>query len=101
MNLKETKFEWDQWNVQKNEIKHNVTWNEAESCFEDPNHGVYDDPKHSTSQEKRFGLFGKGNQNRILMVGFTLRKNKVRVITARPASKKERDAYEKEIKRNS
>lgn len=40
------------------------------------------------------GLYGKSLENRILMVGFTLRRKKVRIITARPASSKERIIYE-------
>jgi uncharacterized protein len=52
---------------------------------------------HSSSKEERFILYGKSSEHRLLMVGFTRRGPMVRVITARPASKKERSIYEKKI----
>ena len=95
-----TEFDWDQWNVQKNEIKHGVSTIEAESAFYDPSYKLFDDIKHSTATEKRYVLYGRSIENRILMIGFTLRKKnattgKIRIITARAASKKERSIYEK------
>ena len=87
-------FEWDQWNLQKNEIKHGVGRLEAESAFYDPQYKLYEDMKHSTAGEKRFLLYGRSLENRILMVGFTVRRSEVRIITARAASKKERRVYE-------
>lgn len=88
-------FDWDQWNIQKNETKHGVSKLEAESSFGDLSYKLFKNIKHSTQKEIRFILYGRSNENRILMVGFTLRKNKIRIITARPASKKERNIYEK------
>ncbi len=89
-------FEWDQWNVQKNEIKHGVGRLEAESAFFDPGYKLYGDVKHTTAAERRYLLYGRSLENRILMVGFTLRGSRIRIITARPASKKERLLYEKD-----
>lgn len=89
-------FDWDQWNNQKNEKKHGVSTLEAESVFYDAHHVVFEDQKHS-ALEKRLLLFGKSVENRILIVGFTLRGKKIRIITARPASKKERQVYEKNL----
>lgn len=45
--------------------------------------------------EPRYILYGRGLESRVLMVGFTLRAKRVRVITARPASRRERRIYEK------
>ena len=92
--MKEMTFEWDQWNIQKNEIKHGVSHLEAESTFYDPHYKLFKDKKHSRANEDRFILYGKSNEHRILMVGFTLRNVKIRIITARIASKKERVVYE-------
>lgn len=92
---RELRFDWDQWNIQKNELKHGVSKVEAESAFFDANYKLFDDLKHSTSTEKRYILFGRSIENRILMVGFTLRGAEVRIITARPASRKERGIYER------
>ncbi len=94
--LKEIRFDWDLWNVQKNELKHGVSAIEAESCFYDEKLSIFEDLQHSTDREKRYILYGKSMESRVLMVGFTLRRAKVRVITARSASRKERGIYEKE-----
>ncbi|MBI2338903.1 MAG: BrnT family toxin [Deltaproteobacteria bacterium] len=98
--MKEIRFDWDLWNVQKNEQKHGVSALEAESCFYDDKARIFEDLKHATRNENRFVLYGKGLENRVLMVGFTLRKSKVRIITARPASRKERKVYEEKTSRN-
>ena len=91
---REIKFDWDQWNVQKNEIKHGVSRIEAESAFFDPRYMLFEDRRYSNTSEKRYILYGKGVESRVLMVGFTLRRSMVRIITARPASRKERKIYE-------
>jgi len=93
--LKVIVFDWDQWNIQKNEIKHGVSILEAESAFYDTKYKLYEDIKHSSKTEKRYIMYGKSIENKILMVGFTIRNNKIRIITARTASKKERELYEK------
>ncbi len=94
--LKTISFEWDQWNVPKNEIKHGVGRLEAESAFYDLRYKLYRDRKYSTATEERLLLYGRSLENRILMVGFTVRGAKIRIITARPASRKERRVYESE-----
>ncbi len=91
---KQIEFEWDQWNVQKNQQKHGVSILEAESAFFDPNYCLFRDEKHSTIREERYILYGKSLENRILMIGFTRRNHKVRIITARAASRNERGIYE-------
>lgn len=69
---------------------------ETESCFYDLKLRIFEDLKHSTKSEKRYILYAKSLENRILMVGFMIRQSQIRVITARPASGKERKIYEKE-----
>lgn len=87
-------FDWDLWNVQKNETKHGVSALEAESCFYDLALRIYEDLKHGSPTEVRYIAYAKSVEGRVLMVGFTMRKSKVRIITARPASRKERGIYE-------
>lgn len=94
--MKRIFFDWDQWNLQKNELKHGVSRLEAESSFFDSQYCLFKDLKHSTEREQRFILFGKSSENRVLMIGFTKREQKVRIITARTASKKERSIYEEQ-----
>ena len=91
---RELEFDWDQWSSQKNEIKHGVSRLEAESAFYDPEYRLFEDLKHSTSQEKRYILYGMSLENRLLMIGFTVRGSGVRVITARSASRREKKLYE-------
>jgi hypothetical protein len=88
-------FDWDQWNIQKNEIKHGVSRLEAESHFYDPELVIFPDTKHSTKSEKRYISYGRSYSDRILMCAFTMRRGKIRIISTRPTSKKERDVYEK------
>lgn len=98
--LKEICFDWDLWNVQKNEVKHGVSALEAESGFFDKGLQIFEDSKHSTAKEKRYIAYSKSMESRTLMIGFTIRRGRIRVITARPASKKERDVYEEALEGN-
>ena len=92
--MAEIVFDWDQWNVQKNESKHGVSRLEAESAFYDPHYRLFEDQRHSSRNEMRYILYGRSLEVRVLMVGFTRRGRKVRIITARPASRKERRLYD-------
>jgi len=94
--MAEIVFDWDQWNVQKNESQHGVSRLEAESVFYDPHYRLFEDQRHSSHNERRYILYGRSLEARVLMVGFTRRGRKVRIITARPASRKERRIYDAE-----
>ncbi len=91
-------FDWDEGNIKKNEIKHGVFFRECEEIFTDAPI-FYEDPKHSIS-EKRFQCIGFTKKNKQLFISFTLRKQMIRIISARSASRKEKRAYEK-AKKNS
>ena len=73
---------------------------EAEKVFLDENLQVERDVQHQEIEE-RFVAVGKIQENKTLFVVFTLRKDRVRVISARIADKKERSIYDKEIKKNT
>jgi len=89
-------FEWDKGNINKSFKKHGITPNQSEEIFLDENLKVIRDIKHS-QKEKRFIAIGKTFKNIILFIVFTIRKNKIRIISARKANKKERKKYEKAI----
>lgn len=91
---KELEFEWDKGNLGKNSRKHNVTSDEAESVFGDENSVVLSDEKHSVD-EVRYAIFGKSDLNRYLYIVFTMRGNKVRIISARRMHRKEVEKYVK------
>lgn len=95
MDLSKVKgFQWDKGNVDKSYQKHGITPNEAEEVFLDENILLLEDIKHS-KQEERFEAIGKIVKDKILFLAFTIRKNKIRIISARIANKKERRQYEK------
>jgi uncharacterized DUF497 family protein len=94
-------FDWDQWNVQKNEHKHGISALEAESVFYDTDTAIFADTQHSTHTEQRWILYGRSMFNNVLMIAFRIRNKKVRVISARKASRKERNVYEKNRTRNN
>ncbi|PIR58705.1 MAG: hypothetical protein COU69_04045 [Candidatus Pacebacteria bacterium CG10_big_fil_rev_8_21_14_0_10_56_10] len=81
-------FEWDKGNQNKNWNKHKITQKEAEEVFGDKHNKISKDFFHS-KKEDRYLLIGKTTQGRKLFIVFTLRKNKMRVISARDLSKKE------------
>lgn len=87
-------FEWDEGNIDKNLVKHNVTNQESEEVFSNKPLLVNEDREHS-KYELRFEALGKTNKSRLLFVSFTIRNKKVRTISARDMSSKERREYEK------
>lgn len=87
-------FDWDEGNRDKNK-KHGVEQDEIEQLFFDPRLLVLPDVRHS-AEEKRFVGYGATSAGRILTVVFTLREKRIRPISARDASRKERVRYEKE-----
>lgn len=87
-------FLWDAANKDKSEVKHKVSIQEAEEVFFDSKHKLLKDRLHS-GKEHRFIAIGLTKSNRLLTIVFTVRGNLVRVISARPSSKKERNLYEK------
>lgn len=74
---------------------HGVPFREAAECIFSTQAIALEDPKHSTSTEKRFNLISVSPKGRILLVGFCKRQKgyETRVISARPASRKERRQY--------
>jgi len=90
-------FDWDEGNIDKNWIKHGVHFKEAEEVFFSKPLKVFPDKRHS-KKEKRFVIFGTTNLGRELTIIFTFRQSKIRVISARNQSKKERREYEKSQK---
>src|SRR5262249_35183010 len=81
-------FDWDPGNWRKSELKHGVAVGEAEEALlNDPRCQI--DTRHS-GDEQRYVALGTTNEGRRLFVSFTVRRGRVRVISARPMSLKER-----------
>jgi len=88
-------FQWDDGNARKSDDKHGVSQGAAEQTFfNDPL--VLEDLRHSSS-EPRYHALGQTDDGRLLHVTFTLRDGGtlIRVISARPMSRKERMFYDK------
>lgn len=87
-----TGFEWDAHNIEKNWHKHGVTPSECEQIFFNRPLVVADDIKHS-EKENRFYTLGHTDGDRMLFVVFAVRRDKIRVISAREMNRKERKEY--------
>jgi hypothetical protein len=85
-------FEWDDGNRDKNLINHQVTTSECEEVFFNLPLLLQPDLTHSNREARSFVL-GQTNEGRYLFIVFTIRGDKIRVISARDMSKKERTAY--------
>jgi hypothetical protein len=88
------RFEWDERKNTMNVRKHGVSFDEAASVFADENALLLDDPDHS-KDEDRFILMGLSQSLRILLVfhGFREEEDVIRIISARRASRAEREHY--------
>jgi uncharacterized protein len=90
-------FDWDSANT-LHIARHGIDIKDAEEIFFDENKAIKDDIKHSTG-EKRFIIIGKNTKDKLLYQVFTIRENKIRVISSRKINKKEVFLYEKKSSR--
>ncbi len=91
-------FEWDHAKDVANQRKHGVAFKEASTVFGDPLAWFQPDDQHSQDEE-RFLLLGRSSANRLLAVLFTDRgADLIRVISARPATPRERRKYEEDFR---
>jgi uncharacterized DUF497 family protein len=88
------KFEWDRRKAVSNSRKHGVSFEEAATAFGDPLSVTIHDPKHS-DHEERFLLLGETRDKKLVVVAHTDRNDTIRIISARPATGREREEYEK------
>ena len=86
-------FEWDAEKAHENELKHGVTFLEASEVFDDDHSSTVRDPDHSID-ELRFLIFGSSRSGKCLLVSYTERADRVRLISARHMTPRERRAYE-------
>jgi len=89
-----TGFEWDEGNKNKNLDKHDVSMVECEQIFFNKPLIAKRDKKHSNF-ENRYYVLGRTNMNRLLFAVFTVRKDKIRIISARDMTDVEIERYER------
>lgn len=87
------RFEWNTLKAAGNLRKHGVSFDEAASVFFDPLSATGSDPDHSL-EERRFVTFGMSSSGRLLVVAHTEQDGAIRIITAREATRAEREIYE-------
>ena len=91
-------FEWDPKKAKEKLETHGISFDEASTAFRDTLSLAIYDPLHS-DEEDRFVLIGNSHRNRLLVVVHTERADRVRLISARKATEKERKQYEENAKR--
>ncbi len=86
-------FEWDPVKAELNLKEHGVSFDEATTIFRDTLSITISDPDHS-EYEDRFIDIGMSHRMQLLVVSYTERKDKIRIISARRATRAERKNYE-------
>jgi uncharacterized protein len=90
-------FEWNDRKARTNLQKHGVDFVEAASVFSDPLARIFPDEGHSTGEQREI-IIGHSSRKRLLLVCFTEpRKEQIRIISARSATKREQHDYEEEV----
>ena len=89
-------FEWDKNKALVNLKNHRVGFEEASTVFGDPLSLTISDASHSDPGEERFVTMGLSYRQNLLVVVHCDRENKIRIISARKATKREREDYERD-----
>ena len=88
--------EWDPAKARSNLAKHGISFSDADSVFDDE--FAISNPDLGLSVEERFVLVGADAFGRILVVSYTYRRSRIRIISARRATQSERQEYGKRIR---
>ena len=86
-------FEWDPDKATQNQAQHGVSFPEATTVFDDSYSVAVPDPDHSFD-EARYIIVGASHRNRLLMVAYTERGERIRLISARELTRREKEVYE-------
>jgi len=86
-------FEWNPEKAAINLKKHNISFQEAATVFDDSLSVTFPDPDHSIG-ESRYVIIGMSRSGQLLVVSHTDRENRTRIISARRATRQERRFYE-------
>ncbi len=88
-------FEWDVDKAKANAAKHGITFEEAQTVFNDPLMITYPDVYHSIGESREIAI-GESIMGTLLVIAFTERDDRVRIISAREATGHERKEYEED-----
>ena len=87
------RFDWDPDKATDNLGRHRVSFEEAATVFRDPLSRTFPDPEHSEGEDRYLDI-SHSERGRLLIVRYTERQGRVRIISARPATREERKSYE-------
>lgn len=87
------KFEWSPLKAEKNRGKHGITFMEGSTAFSDPYSLTIPDPNHSVFEQRLVHL-GLSETGKLVVVSYTERSDRIRIISVRHASRRERKYYE-------
>jgi uncharacterized DUF497 family protein len=90
-------FEWNKGKAMLNLAKHRVAFDEATTVFDDPLAVIFDDLSHSSTEHREI-IVGHSVSHRLLLVCFSERADKIRILSARPLTRTERKNYEENIR---
>jgi hypothetical protein len=90
------RFEWDRRKAAANLKKHGVSFEEALTVFADRLARIFDDEDHSFEEQREI-IIGHSVQQRLLLVGFTVRGESIRIFSARKATRREQQDYEENV----
>lgn len=88
-------FEWDENKATANYQKHGISFDEAKTVFNDPFSITIADPEHSLDEDRYIDI-GLSARGRILVIVYTERKSKIRIISCRQATAREQSTYEQQ-----
>lgn len=89
-------FEWDRNKAEANQALHGISFEEALTVFRDPLSRIFDDEEHSEDEPREI-IVGYSLRERLILVCFTVRGAKIRILSARKATRHERKDYEENV----
>jgi uncharacterized DUF497 family protein len=89
-------FEWDPKKAEANRTTHGIDFGEALTVFRDPLARIFEDEEHSQTEPREI-IIGHSVKQRLVLVCFTVRETRIRIISARRATRHERKDYEENV----
>jgi uncharacterized protein len=90
------RFEWDPNKAEANLSKHEVSFEEAMTVFADPLARIFPDEEHSVDEWREI-IIGHSARHQLILVNFTSINERVRIFSARKATRRERKDYEENV----
>jgi uncharacterized DUF497 family protein len=91
-------FEWDAKKAEANRARHGIDFEEALTVFRDPLARIFEDEEHSEGEPREI-IIGHSVKQHLMVACFTVRATRIRIISARKATRLERKDYEENLRR--